>query len=114
MSIAETIHPQKTATDSPKMSARRVSLLGALFIATGPIAMALYTPAMAEVVTAFGTTNSLVKMTLTLYFAGFASAQLIAGPVSDALGRRPVIIGFMALFVAASLLALVAPTLAGT
>jgi len=94
----------------PRMSIRQVSLLGAFFIAVGPIAMALYTPAMAEVVEAYGTTNSLVKLTLTLYFAGFASAQLIAGPLSDALGRRPVIIGFMAIFLCGSLLALFAPT----
>ncbi len=99
------------ATAAAIMSVRRVSVLGALFIATGPIAMALYTPAMAEVVSAYDTTNGLVKMTLTLYFAGFATAQLIAGPLSDALGRRPVIIGFMMIFVAASLLALVAPTI---
>ncbi len=101
-----------TAKKAPmQMSVRRVSLLGALFIATGPIAMALYTPAMAEIVSAYGTTSSLVKMTLTLYFGGFATAQLIAGPLSDALGRRPVIIGFMMIFVAASLLALAAPTI---
>jgi DHA1 family bicyclomycin/chloramphenicol resistance-like MFS transporter len=91
------------------MTARRVSLIGALFIAIGPIAMAMYTPAMSEVVSALGTTNGMVKMTLTLYFAGFATAQLIAGPLSDALGRRPVIIAFMGIFVAGSLLALVAP-----
>lgn len=111
MSTAETNVDRQASSDAPKMSMRRVSLLGALFIATGPIGMALYTPAMAEVVTAYGTTNSLVKMTLTLYFAGFATAQLIAGPLSDALGRRPVIIGFMMLFVAASLLALIAPSI---
>lgn len=111
MTVTETISTRENASATAVMSMRRVSLLGALFIATGPIAMALYTPAMAEVVTAYGTTNSLVKMTLTLYFAGFASAQLIAGPLSDALGRRPVIIGFMLLFVAASLLALIAPTI---
>ncbi|SDG06350.1 multidrug effflux MFS transporter [Sulfitobacter delicatus] len=110
MSLSETA-PIAQSVTAPKMSIRRVSLLGALFIATGPIAMALYTPAMAEVVAAYGTTNSLVKMTLTLYFAGFATAQLIAGPVSDALGRKPVIISFMLLFVAASLLALIAPTI---
>ncbi|MFV0513240.1 MAG: multidrug effflux MFS transporter [Jhaorihella sp.] len=95
----------------PRMSARRVSLIGALFIATGPIAMALYTPAMTEVVSAFDTSNGMVKLTLTLYFAGFATAQLIAGPLSDALGRRPVIVAFMAIFVAASLLALIAPNI---
>ncbi|MCB1311551.1 MAG: Bcr/CflA family efflux MFS transporter, partial [Sedimentitalea sp.] len=91
------------------MSARRVSLIAALFVAVGPFAMALYTPAMPEVVEAFGTTNGMVKLTLTLYFAGFACAQLIAGPLSDAIGRRPVIIGFMGLFAAASVLALLAP-----
>lgn len=111
MNVSDRMSDQTAAKVAPRMSVRRVSLLGALFIATGPIAMALYTPAMAEVVSAYDTTNSLVKMTLTLYFAGFASAQLIAGPLSDALGRRPVIIGFLLLFVTASLLALVAPTI---
>ena len=111
MSIANiTSHDPARATPA-EMSFRRVSLIGALFIATGPIAMSLYTPAMAEVVAAYGTSNALVKMTLTLYFAGFACAQLIAGPLSDALGRRPVIIGFMLTFAVASLLALVAPTI---
>ena len=34
----------------PVMSERRVSLLGGLFVAIGPISMALYTPAMPEIV----------------------------------------------------------------
>ncbi len=109
--MADTSPPASSIPVQPSMSIRRVSLIGALFIATGPIAMALYTPAMAEVVADFGTTNAMAKITLTLYFAGFATAQLIAGPISDALGRRPVIIGFMAIFLAASLLALIAPSI---
>ena len=102
--------PANTPPRLTRMSVRKVTLLGGLFIAIGPFAMALYTPAMAEVVTAYGTTSSLVKMTLTLYFAGFAAAQLIAGPLSDALGRRPIIIAFMAIFLLGSVLALLAPT----
>ena len=93
----------------PVMSERRVSLLGALFVVVGPVSMALYTPAMTEIVQAFGTTESAVKMTLALYFAGFAFAQLAGGPLSDALGRRPVLMIFMGIYVAASLLALSAP-----
>jgi DHA1 family bicyclomycin/chloramphenicol resistance-like MFS transporter len=95
---------------APAMSERRVSLIGALLTAIGPISMALYTPAMTEVVRAFGTTESLVKLTLTLYFGGFACAQLVAGPLSDALGRRPVTFAFMAIYCAASLVALAAPS----
>ncbi|APE46031.1 Bcr/CflA family drug resistance efflux transporter (plasmid) [Sulfitobacter alexandrii] len=92
------------------MSESRVSFIGALLVAIGPISMALYTPAMTDLVTAFGSTESVIKLTLTLYFGGFACAQLIAGPLSDALGRRPVTIGFLSLYCAASILAMLAPT----
>ncbi len=93
----------------PLMSERRVSLLGAMFVAIGPVSMALYTPAMTEIVHAFGTTEGMVKLSLTLYFGGFACAQLIAGPLSDAMGRRPVTFGFMAIYFVASLVAYLAP-----
>lgn len=109
MTIVE--RSRAASAPAPLMSALRVSLLGALFVAIGPFAMALYTPAMTEIVQAFDTSNGVVKMTLTLYFAGFACAQLIAGPVSDALGRRPVIMLFMVIFVLASLLAVSAQTI---
>jgi MFS transporter, DHA1 family, multidrug resistance protein len=99
----------RTEVTAPVMSERRVALIGSLFVAIGPVSMALYTPAMTEVVHAFGTTEGLVKLSLTLYFAGFACAQLVAGPVSDALGRRPVTLAFMAIYCAGSLAALAAP-----
>ena len=100
-----------SAHAAPAMSARRVSLIGALLVAVGPIAMSLYLPSMAEIVRAFDTTPAMVKLTLTLYFGGFACAQLVAGPLSDALGRRPVTFLFIGGFSAASLLALFAPTI---
>jgi DHA1 family bicyclomycin/chloramphenicol resistance-like MFS transporter len=93
------------------MSERRVSFLGAMLVAVGPVSMALFTPAMPEIVRAFGTSEAAVKMTLSLYFAGFALAQLICGPLSDALGRKPVVLAFMGLYLAASVAALVAPTI---
>ena len=68
---------------APAMSERRVSLLGALMVAVGPISLALFTPAMPEIVHVFGATHSTVKLTLSMYFAGFALAQLICGPLSD-------------------------------
>lgn len=97
-------------TAAPIMSERRVSFIGACLVAIGPVSMALYTPAMTELVAAFGTSESVIKLTLTLYFGGFACAQLVAGPLSDALGRRPVTIAFLLLYCAASVLAMLAPT----
>jgi len=93
------------------MSERRVSLLGAMLVAIGPVSMALFTPAMPEIVRAFGTTEAAVKMTLSLYFAGFAFAQLVCGPLSDGFGRRPITMAFMVIYLAASVLALVAPSI---
>lgn len=98
------------APGAPILSERLTAMFGALLVALGPISMALYTPAMPTLVTAFGTTVGAVKATLTLYFAGFALAQLICGPLSDAYGRRPVLIGFLTLYVAASILAALAPS----
>lgn len=96
---------------APLMSERRVSIIGAMMVAVGPISMALFTPAMPEIVHAFGTTESAVKLTLSLYFAGFAFAQLVCGPLSDGFGRKPVTVVFMAIFLAASIMALLAPTI---
>jgi DHA1 family bicyclomycin/chloramphenicol resistance-like MFS transporter len=94
----------------PVMSDRRAALLGGLLASIGPVSMALYTPAMTEIVQAFATTEARVKLTLALYFGGFACAQLVAGPLSDAIGRRPVTFGFMGIYGIASLVALFAPT----
>src|SRR5690606_2781124 len=86
------------------------SAIGAMLVAVGPVSLALYTPAMPQIVEAFGTTESAVKMTLSLYFAGFAFSQLICGPLSDGLGRKPVTFAFMAIYAAASFIALLAPS----
>ena len=92
------------------MSARRTSLLGAGLVAIGPISMALYTPAMPALVEAYGTSEAAIKLTLTTYFAGFALAQLICGPLADAFGRKPVALLFLVLYLVSSILATFAPT----
>lgn len=93
----------------PVMTEMRTAVIGALIIVLGPLSMSLYTPAMPELVQAFGTTASTMKLTLSVYFGGFAIAQLICGPLSDAYGRRPAAIGFFSLYVVGSLIAASAP-----
>lgn len=96
---------------TPLMSERRVSIIGAMLVALGPVSMALFTPAMPQIVEAFGTTEAAVKMTISLYFAGFALAQLFCGPLSDGLGRKPVTFGFIGIYVVASFAALMSPNI---
>jgi MFS transporter, DHA1 family, multidrug resistance protein len=93
-----------------RMSERRTSLIAALLVAIGPVSMALYTPVMPELVRAFATSPASINATLTVYFAGFAIAQLIAGPLSDGFGRRRTTLWFMAIYLAGSLLAAFAPS----
>jgi drug resistance transporter, Bcr/CflA subfamily len=97
------------AAPRPIMTAGRVSFFGALLIAVGPISMTLYSPAMTSIAEALDTTEAMVKLTMTSYFAGFAFAQLLAGPASDALGRKPVTCGFLALFLLGTVIAIMAP-----
>ncbi|MCM2457006.1 multidrug effflux MFS transporter [Rhizobium sp. CG4] len=92
------------------MTTRRTAILGALLMAIGPISMAIYTPAMPELVNAFGTTEAAIKISLALYFAGFALAQLVSGPASDAFGRKAASLVFLSIYLAGGLIAVSAPS----
>jgi DHA1 family bicyclomycin/chloramphenicol resistance-like MFS transporter len=70
--------------------------------------MALYTPAMPALVDAFDSSQAAIKSTLTVYFAGFAVAQLLAGPLSDAFGRRKTTVGFLVIYLMGSIVAAMA------
>lgn len=96
---------------TPVMSVPRTTLLSTILVAIGPLSMSLYTPAMTLLVEAFGSTEAIVKMTLAVYFGGFAVSQLVAGPAADALGRRRSTIIFMGVYIAGSIACALAPTI---
>ncbi|GGB42061.1 Bcr/CflA family drug resistance efflux transporter [Roseibium aquae] len=75
-----------------------------------PVAMNIYMPSMSGMVETFDTTSGRVQLTMSLYFLSIGIAQLVLGPLSDRLGRRPVILGGMVMFVAGTILCLMAPT----
>ncbi|MDK9696543.1 MAG: multidrug effflux MFS transporter [Siculibacillus sp.] len=99
-----------TETFRPFVSPIRATVIGGLLTAIASVSMALYTPAMPALIAAFGTDMAMIKSSLTAYFAGFALAQLVCGPLSDAYGRRPIAFAFLALYTAAGAVA----TFAGT
>ena len=53
----------------------------------------------------------LTAAALGVFLAVFALAQLVVGPLSDRLGRRPVVLGGLAVFIAGSAVGALAPTL---
>ncbi len=82
----------------------RMTIVGALLIAVGPISMTLYTPALTLLTQVFATNEDAIRNTITVYLFGFALAQLICGPLSDRYGRRPVVATCLALYVLGSLI----------
>jgi len=57
-----------------------------------PLAADAYLPALSLLTEYFQTSESMLKFSVTAYFIGFAFAQIIFGPLSDAKGRRKVIL----------------------
>jgi DHA1 family bicyclomycin/chloramphenicol resistance-like MFS transporter len=51
---------------------------------------------------ALHTSEGAVRATITVYLFGFASTQLLCGPLSDRLGRRPILLACLALYVIGS------------
>jgi DHA1 family bicyclomycin/chloramphenicol resistance-like MFS transporter len=82
-------------------SAAMTVLLGAL-IAVAPFAMDIYLASMPSMTRALGATAEEVQLTLSVYMYGWGIAQLFAGPLSDRFGRRPALLGGLAVFIAAS------------
>lgn len=84
---------------------------GGLLSVIGPLAVTMVTPAYPMLGEAFAATPAQVAAVAMMFFIGFSVTQLVCGLLSDALGRRRVGLAFLALFVAASLLALAAQTI---
>ena len=69
--------------------------------------LTIIVPALPELTRLLKADPATVQLTVSLFLVGLAAAQLIMGPLSDRFGRRPVMMGGMALTGAVSLLAVV-------
>ncbi|PSJ64325.1 CmlA/FloR family chloramphenicol efflux MFS transporter [Kumtagia ephedrae] len=77
-------------------------LLMAPFDILASLAMDIYLPVVPAMPGMLGTSPAVVQLTLSLYMVVLGLGQLVFGPVSDRIGRRPVLIGGALLFAAAS------------
>ena len=85
-------------------------MLGGLS-AFGPLTTDMYLPALPLITRQWHTSASMVQLTLTACLGGLGVGQLVAGPLSDVLGRRrPLMAGLWVYFVA-SLACAVAPSI---
>jgi DHA1 family bicyclomycin/chloramphenicol resistance-like MFS transporter len=77
-----------------------LTLLLAALTALGPLSIDMYLPSLPEIGRALAAPTASVQLTISSYLIGFAAGQIIYGPVSDRYGRRPVLFGAVAVYLA--------------
>ena len=75
------------------------------------LAMNIFLPSLPGMTAYFDTEYRLIQLSVALYLAVNASLQVVMGPISDRLGRRPVILGGMGIFIIATLGCIFAPNI---
>ena len=88
-----------------------LTALLALLTALGPLAMDLYLPSLPAIEAALAAPTAQVQLTISVYLIGFAIGQIVYGPVSDRLGRKPVLSAALTIFCVGTLVCSIAPTI---
>jgi len=80
----------------------RMALILGLLSAIGPFAIDMYLPALPAIGSALGADVGAVQLSLTAFFLSLGVGQLLYGPVSDMVGRKPPLYFGLVLFTLAS------------
>jgi len=99
---------QTSAHRSP-LSPALAALALALLLGLQPVTTDLYLPALPRLTAELGAPMTSAQLTMSLVLLAFGVGQLLMGPLSDRFGRRPVLLGGLALHTLASVGAMAAP-----
>lgn len=94
----------------PRLTPPLLAVLSFL-AAVGPFATDLYLASFTEIARDLGAPASSVQLTLTAFLLGMGLGQLILGPLSDQLGRRPTLVVSLTVFALASVLMVFSPNI---
>jgi len=86
-------------TGAPPRRGASFAFLLPLLLAAQPVATDSYLPALPAIARELGSAST----SLTLFVLAFGVAQLVCGPLADRFGRRPVLLGGLALYVVAAI-----------
>ena len=90
---------------------RGIVMLLAALAAIGALSTNIILPAFPAIGAGLGVSSAQLGSTLSVFFVVFALGQLIVGPLSDAFGRRSLVIGGLLTFAVGSLLCAMAPNI---
>lgn len=111
MTIATDAEASAASDGRGRLTAGRLILLASL-AALGALATNIMLPAFPDMARTFGAEPHELAWTLSIFFIVFALGQLVVGPLADATGRAPFVLGGLAIFIIGSLICALAPSLA--
>ena len=71
--------------------------------AIAPLSTDMYMPALPDMAAYFGASDSIMNLTLVVFFLFFALGMLVFGPISDKIGRKKTMLFGILLYIAASI-----------
>jgi DHA1 family bicyclomycin/chloramphenicol resistance-like MFS transporter len=83
----------------------------AMLTALGPLSTDFYLPSVPDIARVFDAGTAGAQATLSAFLFGFAAGQIVYGPLSDRMGRKPVLLAGLFIFIAATLLCAFAPSI---
>jgi MFS transporter, DHA1 family, multidrug resistance protein len=87
----------------------RVAILLTAVVGLGALSIDMFLPSLPALARAYDTGPATAQLTVTLFLAGLAPAQLAWGPLSDRFGRRRTLLTGLGLYAAAGLACALAP-----
>jgi DHA1 family bicyclomycin/chloramphenicol resistance-like MFS transporter len=99
-------------TDAPKIKwvrMFRVSLVAAT--GAGPLSLQIFVPGLPAIAEDLATSPSTANLALSLSLLGIGLATLIYGPLADKLGRRPVLLSGLGIYLFGTAICAVAPNM---
>ena len=75
-----------------------LTLLLASLTGLGPMSTDMYVPSLPAIGQALHAPTAQVQLTISSYLVGFATGQILYGPLSDRFGRKPVLLAALILY----------------
>jgi DHA1 family bicyclomycin/chloramphenicol resistance-like MFS transporter len=81
----------------------RVAILLTAVVGLGALSIDMFLPSLPALAAFYRTDAATAQLTVTLFLAGLAPAQLVWGPLSDRFGRRRILLSGLGLYAASGL-----------
>ncbi|MGO2457223.1 MFS transporter, partial [Vibrio casei] len=93
---------------SAPLSFIKLTFLIAILAAVGQMTQTMYVPSMGYMAREFSVSAASMQAVMACYLIPYGLSQFIYGPLSDRLGRRPIILTGLMIYILGSLAALFA------